>query len=128
MKRKIAVIEDNPDNMMLMEALLADQHTLIPIETGHEALRYVSQHKPDLILLDISLPDVSGVDVFLEMKKNPALNLIPIVALTAHVMVGDREKYLALGFSDYISKPIEDGDVFVAKIDSLMERGSHVIE
>jgi two-component system sensor histidine kinase/response regulator len=108
MKPKIAVVEDNPDNRLLVRALLDDDYEISEFETGADAVRGLAAARPDLVLLDISLPEMDGHQVLRWIRNQAALRDLPVVALTAHAMAGDREKHLALGFSDYLAKPIID--------------------
>ncbi len=116
---KIALIEDNADNRLLIGAMLEDRYEVIEYENGTEAINGLKNLTPDVILLDISLPDIDGTEVLAELQKNSNLKDVPIAALTAHAMVGDREKYIALGFNDYITKPILDEEEFLRRIESL---------
>jgi len=108
MKGKIAVVEDNPDNRMLVGAILDDAYDLSEYETGAEAVAGLAADPPDLVLLDISLPEMDGTEVLAWIRKQPQFKTLPVIALTAHAMAGDREKYLAAGFNDYVTKPIVD--------------------
>ena len=110
MTYKIAVVEDNPDNRMLVEALLEDTYEISEYETGVEAINGLGDDIPDLILLDISLPEMDGTEVLAWIRDQDALKDIPVIALTAHAMSGDREKFIASGFNDYVTKPIVDED------------------
>lgn len=111
MKPLIAVIEDSPDNRLLLQAFLEDDYQVLEFENGVEALEKLPTQIPDLIFLDISLPLMDGVEVLKNLRKHPDLAHIPVVALTAHAMSGDREKYLAYGFDNYIAKPIWDEQI-----------------
>jgi len=117
MSLKIAVIEDNPDNRMLVQALLEDRYDLSEYETGVEALEGLPGDIPDLILLDISLPEMDGTEVLAWLRDQDELKQIPVIALTAHAMAGDREKYLSVGFNEYVTKPIIDEDVLIGAIE-----------
>lgn len=117
MSLKIAVIEDNPDNRMLVQALLEDRYDLSEYETGVDALEGLPGDIPDLILLDISLPEMDGTEVLAWLREQDALKQIPVIALTAHAMAGDREKYLSVGFNEYVTKPIIDEDVLIGAIE-----------
>ena len=117
MARKIAVVEDNPDNRMLVQALLEDRYDISEYETGVEAVEGLGSDIPDLILLDISLPEMDGTEVLAWIRKQDELKSIPVIALTAHAMAGDRDKYLAEGFDDYVTKPIVDEDVLFEAIE-----------
>ena len=115
--KKIAVVEDNPDNQLLLRALLADAYELTAYETGQEALDGLRRERPDLVLLDISLPEMDGSEVLRQIRADGALRDLPVIALTAHAMSGDREKYLSIGFNDYLTKPILDETLLFATIE-----------
>jgi len=117
MSRKIAVVEDNPDNRMLVQALLEDRYDISEYETGVEAVEGLGDDIPDLVLLDISLPEMDGTEVLAWIRQQDALKDIPVIALTAHAMAGDRDKYLAAGFDDYVTKPIVDEDLLFEAIE-----------
>ncbi|MDH3272204.1 MAG: response regulator [Gemmatimonadota bacterium] len=117
MSYKVAVVEDNPDNRMLVQALLEDRYELSEYETGVEAVDGLPDDIPDLILLDISLPEMDGTEVLEWLRSQDELKDIPVIALTAHAMAGDREKYLSIGFNEYVTKPIVDEDVLIDAIE-----------
>ncbi len=117
MSQKIAVVEDNPDNRMLVQALLEDRYEISEYETGVEAVEGLGDDIPDLVLLDISLPEMDGTEVLAWIRGQEALKDIPVIALTAHAMAGDRDKYLAAGFNDYVTKPIVDEAVLFEAIE-----------
>lgn len=117
MSHKVAVVEDNPDNRMLVQALLEDRYELSEYETGMEAVNGLPNDIPDLILLDISLPEMDGTEVLEWLRGQEALKDVPVIALTAHAMAGDRDKYLSIGFDDYVTKPIIDEDVLIDAIE-----------
>jgi len=79
---------------------------------------------PDLVLLDISLPGMDGTEVLEWIRSKAALGSLPVIALTAHAMSGDREKYIEMGFDDYVTKPIVDEEVLVGAIERLLARSS----
>lgn len=114
---KIAVVEDNPDNRMLVQALLEDRYEISEYETGVEAVEGLGSDLPDLVLLDISLPEMDGTEVLAWIREQDELKSVPVIALTAHAMAGDRDKYLAAGFDDYVTKPIVDEDVLFEAIE-----------
>jgi CheY-like chemotaxis protein len=116
--KKIAVIEDNPDNRLLLRAILEDRYEIIDYESGFEALTAFPAQPPDLVLLDISLPRMDGTEVLKKIRAEPGLSELPVIALTAHAMAGDREKYLALGFDNYVTKPIVDETILLEAIES----------
>ena len=117
MSAKIAVVEDNPDNRLLVQALLEGTYELSEFETGKDAVNGLVEDAPDLVLLDISLPEMDGTEVLAWIRQQPQFADLPVIALTAHAMAGDREKYLAAGFNDYVTKPILDEDVLLEAIE-----------
>ena len=118
--RTIAYVEENADNRLLVRAILEDRYQVVEYETGAEALSGMRAAKPDLVLLDISLPEIDGTEVLQRMRHDPALRDLPVVALTAHAMAGDREKFLGAGFDDYVSKPIVDEGILLGAIQRLL--------
>ncbi|HEY9841040.1 MAG: response regulator [Candidatus Sericytochromatia bacterium] len=122
MKPLIAVVEDSPDNRLLIQAFLEDDYEVSEYENGVEALEQMPTQLPALVLLDISLPVMDGVEVLKRMREDERLKQIPVVALTAHAMSGDREKYLSLGFDEYISKPIWDEQILFDVIEKLTKK------
>ena len=118
--KKIALVEDNADNRMLVEALLSDSYHVAEYENGPDALAGFRSNRPDLVLLDISLPGMSGTEVLRELRADPELRSTPVVALTAHAMAGDRESFLAQGFDAYVSKPIIDDALLFDTIAELL--------
>jgi CheY-like chemotaxis protein len=114
---KVAVVEDNPDNRMLVQALLEDRFEISEYETGMEAVEGLPGNVPDLILLDISLPEMDGTEVLAWIRGQERLKNLPVIALTAHAMAGDRDKYLAAGFNDYVTKPIVDEALLIEAIE-----------
>lgn len=107
MKEKILVVEDNPQNMRLIEMTLrAKDYTLLKATDGEEALEMAARERPDLILLDIRLPKMSGLEVTRRLRETPAFSHTPIIGLTAYAMKGDKEKVIESGCDAYLSKPI----------------------
>jgi CheY-like chemotaxis protein len=114
--RTILVIEDNEQNLYLMCFLLGKHgFTVVEARDGRQGIQLASKVRPDAILLDIQLPMLDGYAVAAELRKDPALRDTPIIAVTSYAMVGDREKALASGATDYIEKPINP-DTFVDQI------------
>jgi two-component system cell cycle response regulator DivK len=108
MSDRILVVEDNEMNMQLFEYLLEESgFEIIKATTGEEALRLASESKPDLILMDIHLPGMDGLSVVRELKAGGDMEGVPILALTAHAMRGDKDRFLQAGCDGYISKPID---------------------
>jgi CheY-like chemotaxis protein len=114
--KSIAVIEDNKDNRLLVTSLLSEFYSIAEYETGFQAFEGFRNNVPDLVLLDISLPGMDGLEVLAELRNDERFKTTPILALTAHAFSGDREQYLAAGFNDYFAKPIVDDDAFVQAI------------
>jgi CheY-like chemotaxis protein len=123
-KRRIALVEDNPDNRLLVQAILDDRYEVSEYETGTDAVAGLSQDQPDLVLLDISLPGMDGTEVLAWIRSQEAMRELPVIALTAHAMAGDRERYLSAGFNDYVTKPIVDEDVLLGAIERWLKGGS----
>ena len=121
--RKILVVEDNDMNMQLVEFLLEDGgYDIVKAASGEEALaitRDSTNGTPDLILMDIHLPGMDGLSVVREMKSNAKTARIPILALTAHAMRGDKDRFLEAGCDGYISKPI-DVKTFISAIEQYL--------
>ncbi len=122
--KRIAVIEDNPDNRLLVRAILEDRYVLTEFDSGRAALAALPVAPPDLILLDISLPEMDGGEVLEQIRRIDGLRDVPVIALTAHAMIGDRERFLAAGFDRYISKPILDPAKLTTAIAALLEEES----
>ncbi len=107
MNKTILVIEDNEQNLYLVKFLLEKNgFTVHEARDGRKGIHLASMLRPDLILLDIQLPELDGYAVAAELRKDPALRGTPIIAVTSYAMAGDREKALAAGATDYIEKPI----------------------
>jgi CheY-like chemotaxis protein len=118
----IAVVEDNPDNRLLVRVILESRYDVAEYENGFAALQGLKAQKPDLVLLDVSLPEMDGAEVLRHLRADAALRDLPVVALTAHAMSGDREKFLAEGFDDYVAKPIVDESLLLRAIEQLLSR------
>ena len=107
MKEKILIVEDSPPNMRLIEMTLRLKgYELLEATDGEEALNMAISQKPDLIIMDLNLPKVSGLEVTKRLRQMPAFNHIPIIAVTAHAMKGDKEKIIEAGCDAYLPKPI----------------------
>jgi two-component system cell cycle response regulator DivK len=117
---KILYVEDNPENRLLVRRiLLAEDFDVIEAGDAYQAMKIIETTKPDLILMDINLPEVDGYTLTARMKENPKLSQVPIIALTANVMKGDRERILDSGCDGYIQKPI-DVDALPVQIRSFL--------
>jgi len=110
MAKTVLIVEDNELNMKLFHDLLeAHGYATLATRNGVEALDLARKHRPDLILMDIQLPEVSGLEVTKHLKDDQELRYIPVVAVTAFAMKGDEERILAGGCEAYLSKPISVG-------------------
>ena len=120
MKLKILLIEDNEQNRYLAKFLLEKcGYAVVSASDGRAGIELAKTVKPALILLDIQLPLMDGYTVARELRNNPALREIPIIAVTSYAMVGDREKALAAGCNGYLEKPINP-DTFVTEIERFL--------
>lgn len=113
----VAVVEDNADNRLLLQAILDGLYNVVEYENGVDALAGLAAELPDLVLLDISLPGMDGNEILARIRADDQLRRLPVIALTAHAMAGDREKYLAAGFDDYITKPIVDETLLLSAME-----------
>ncbi len=123
MNKRILYIEDNPDNRLLIRRVLqAEGYEVLEAVDGQSGLQRAAEVQPDLILMDINLPEIDGYEVTARLKQLPGLSRIPIIAVTANVMKGDREKTLAAGCDGYIQKPI-DIDLLPEQIERFLKKG-----
>jgi CheY-like chemotaxis protein len=114
--KKVALVEDNPDNRLLVRVILDSIYEVTEYETGSSALEGLQNDKPDLLLLDVSLPEMDGTEVLRRIRADARLCDLPVIALTAHAMATDRDRFLAAGFDDYVTKPIVDENVLLDAI------------
>ena len=119
--KKILIVEDVEINRDLLEQLLEEDYHLITAEDGATAIRLAEKERPDLILMDMSLPVMDGWEATRTLKARDDLKQIPVIALTAHAMRGDEEKARACGCDDYLSKPVNEDRLF-EKITHFLER------
>ena len=118
--KKILLVEDNETNMYIFNRILRKGgHEVIPATSGEEGVKMAIKEKPDLILMDIQLTDMDGLEATKKIKESKEGKDIPIVALTSYAMVGDREKALAAGCTGYIEKPINP-DTFLSEIEKYL--------
>jgi two-component system cell cycle response regulator DivK len=109
---RILIVEDNEKNMKLFrDVLVATGYRTLEATTGGEAVDMASEHAPALVLMDIQLPDLDGVQALHRLRADARTATIPVLALTAQAMHGDRERFLAAGFDGYISKPVNVHDL-----------------
>jgi len=108
MSATILYIEDNFDNRMLVRRVLeAEGYRVVEAEDGAQGIEWLESETPDLVLMDINLPEIDGYEVTKRFKQLPSMARVPVIAMTANVMKGDRERTLAAGCDGYIPKPID---------------------
>jgi len=108
MSAKILYIEDNADNRLLVRRILmVEGYEIFEAEDGMTGIEIALREQPDLVLMDMNLPEIDGYQLTQKMREKPALQDVPIIAMTANVMHGDREKTLEAGCDGYIPKPID---------------------
>ena len=121
-KGTILYVEDNPDNRLLVKRiLLSEEYSLLEETDAMDALNVLKTARPDLILMDINMPDMDGYTLTAKIKSLPGFERVPILALTANVMRGDREKTLEAGCDGYIQKPL-DIDQLTREIEKFISR------
>jgi len=127
MPARILVVEDNPMNMkVVLMTLKKHGYTLLEAIDGEEALEVAIRENPDLILMDIQLPKMDGLEVTRKLRHLPEFKQIPIIALSAYAMKGDREKGMEAGFDDYLSKPVNTREL-PKVIADMLSRGKGTI-
>jgi len=113
--RQVVVVEDNERNMKLFrEVLESSGYRTLEAETGERAVALTTEHRPDLVLMDIHLPDIDGVEALRRLRADERTASVPVLALTAQAMEGDRERFIAAGFDGYLSKPVNIADLLDA--------------
>lgn len=107
-RKKVMCVEDNAVNMLLVSRIVeAEGHELVQAADGYAAQKILAEIVPDIILLDINLPGISGLELARQFKADPRLLPVPLIATTAQVLVGDRERCLEAGCDDYLPKPLD---------------------
>lgn len=119
---RIVLVEDNPDNRLVVHALLDDRYVIEAHADARSGIAAIRANPPDLLLLDIALPGMDGVEMLSVLRADSAVPRIPAIALTALAMTGDRERLLSEGFDDYVSKPIVDEQVLFDAIAKALGR------
>ena len=125
-RTKILVVEDNEDNRHILVRRLRHlgPFDIREATTGQEALDWIMRDRPDVVLLDLKLPVMDGLEVARRVRAMPgALSQLPIIAVTAHAMTGDRDKALAAGCDEYITKPIVNPGEIGDKVEQLLSHG-----
>jgi two-component system cell cycle response regulator DivK len=121
---RILVVEDNERNMKLFcDLLQASGYHTLEATTGESAVELALEHGPDLVLMDIPLPDIDGVDALGRLRADERSATLPVLALTAQAMEGDRERFLAAGFDGYLSKPVDIAE-FVTTVKRYCDGGA----
>ena len=124
-KNLILYVEDNPENRMLVRrVLLAEKYALVEASSAQETFEILKTRRPDLILMDINMPDMDGYTLTAQIKAMDGFGKVPILAITANVMRGDREKTIEAGCDGYIQKPI-DIDQLVREVEKFLARSAH---
>ena len=119
---QVLVVEDNEKNMKLFrDVLRASGYQPLEAATAERAMELAVEHEPNLVLMDIQLPDIDGVEALARLRANERTASIPVVALTAQAMQGDRQRFLDAGFDGYISKPVNVAE-FVKTVKEHCER------
>ena len=120
----ILIVEDNDKNMKLFrDVLIAKGYRTLEATTGEQAVALAAERSPDLVLMDIQLPDIDGVEALGRLRADGRTTSVPVLALTAQAMEGDRERFLAAGFDGYLSKPVDIAE-FIATVNLYCEGGS----
>ena len=120
----ILVVEDNEKNRKLVRDVLMHQgYRLLEAESGEDGVRLAREHHPALILMDIQLPGISGIEALQQLRAAPDTSGIPVIAVTASAMTADRAKIMAAGFDGYQSKPISVRP-FLAAVREMLDRGA----
>jgi two-component system cell cycle response regulator DivK len=122
--RKILIVEDVEYNRDLLVQLLEEEYETLTAADGAAGIEAAARHRPDLILMDLSLPGVDGWEATRRLKSRPETAAIPVIALTAHAMHGDEDRARACGCNDYLTKPIDEDQLF-AKVARLLGAGGH---
>jgi two-component system, cell cycle response regulator DivK len=119
----ILIVEDNEKNMKLVRDILRHHgHATIEASTGNDGVRLARERAPDLVLMDIQLPDIDGIEALRQLRTERALDAVPVVAVTASVMPDDQQKIAASGFDAFITKPINLKQ-FLATVQQLLASG-----
>jgi two-component system, cell cycle response regulator DivK len=112
---RVLIVEDNEKNMKLFRDVLeATGYDTIEATTGEEAVELALSNTPALVLMDVQLPGIDGVEALARLRRDERTESVPVVALTAQAMYGDRERFLGVGFDGYLSKPVNVSELLVA--------------
>jgi two-component system, cell cycle response regulator DivK len=117
----VAVVDDNADSRLLVDAILGGAYEVRGYASGPEALAAFAERAPGVVLLDISVPGMSGPELLARLRADPRLRHVPAIALTAHATAGARERYLAAGFDGYVAKPIVDETQLIRAVERALD-------
>jgi CheY-like chemotaxis protein len=120
--KRVSVVEDSPEIRLLVTVLLSRSYEVSEYSDGQEALDGFARSRPDLVLMDISLPRIDGTEVLARMRADPDLERIPVIAFTAYASLSERQRLLDLGFDDHVSKPLTDFQLLKGTIERLLQR------
>jgi CheY-like chemotaxis protein len=124
MAARILVVEDHPANLELVRYLLEKAgHTVLTAEDGAQGLEIARRERPDLVLSDLQMPMMDGYELLARLRADPLLRTVPVIAITAYSMSGDRHKVLLAGFNGYLAKPLVP-ETFVAHIEACLADGA----
>jgi len=118
--KKILIVEDVDMNLELLIQLLEDDFTIVAARDGASGVEMAKTEKPDLILMDMSLPVMDGWEATKQIKSDPRTSSIPVIGLSAHAMNGDREKALECGCDDYLTKPVDE-ELLFSRLTEILE-------
>ncbi len=120
--KRILVVEDNETNIYLIRFILTKSgYEVLEARTGEEGIELAIKEKPDLIIMDIQLPGIDGLETTKRIRESEVYGIVPIVALTSYAMTGDREKSLAAGCTGYIEKPLNP-ETFITEIEKFLRQ------
>lgn len=120
--KRVAIVEDSPEIRLLVSVVLSRAYEVEEYTDGEEALAGFARSRPDLVLLDISLPRIDGTEVLARMRADAGLQAIPVIAFTAFASDSERARFLDLGFNDHISKPITDFQHLRESVERLLQQ------
>ena len=121
--KTILIVEDNEKNMKLVRDILRHQgHETVEAAAGEEGVRLAVERRPDLVLMDIQLPDIDGIEALRRIRRDPTLDAIPVIAVSASVMPDEQQKIVTSGFDAYVTKPINLKQ-FVETVQRFLEHG-----
>ena len=121
-RKRVDVVEDSPEIRLLASVLLSRLYEVGEYTDGLEALEGFARRRPDLVLLDISLPRIDGIELLARMRADPVLAPIPVIAFTAYDSESERKRFFELGFDDHIGKPLTDFQLLLGTVERLLRQ------